>query len=137
MKKLANYGFITCLSVALLGWTIAWVCGHSILLHHDHHNKTSAGDHHQHGPFEHSHNSAPSQTDHEVPKIGLALYVVTKDSGDNQLFRCVAQPVFDISKGVSVSKFFSTEIVAQARAGPLIGHSSGRYLLLQTDRWLI
>lgn len=162
MSELSQRGLTVFVATAFVSWSLAWCCGHPVLIdvaalfqshdhdhhhHHEHdhahdhaHDHGHAGDHahshnpHRHGPFEHDHDTPAGAGDHEIEKIGVD--------------RCLRS---DDELGVDVGALFAGAIDrrdaltlgdAATSSGPKPRverppDRAGRAVIASTQRWLI
>lgn len=129
------------LAVALIEWSVAWCCGHSLIV--------SAGqsigpDHthahrHHHGPFEHEHSHEPpadpdQDNAHEREKIGVRHLNWDKiDSACAPLLEKVetGKPCFSSLVFNEPDRHGAVWV----RAGPCLAIQSGRDHCLRSQRW--
>ena len=139
----AQRTFTAFLTVAFLGWSITWCCGHTVvndlfeLFENPGHHHGDADDchRHAHGPFEHSHELPTEAGDHELAKIGVDRCLTQEEELAAALVGPALSPVALPAR--SAGERLAIARLARAPAGPDPPRARARDVLHSTERWLI
>jgi hypothetical protein len=135
MGSLAKTSLAVLLIAVLVDWSSAWVCLHpATACHIDNHDEAAHSHTHDHGPLEHSHDNGPGHVQHPVKLLGVLVAPAARVPATS-----FAQPApFDQVHGCVSSGARPPAVAVGARIFPAgsPARSSGKSILLMTERWL-